>query len=389
MNVAEAIAEVLVREGVEFIVGYPVHPLIEACAELERYAEAIEADPARLAALEERLDRLERLRRKYGDDEDAILAFRDRAAAELAAVAGADARLGELEAERADRAKRVERAAAELSRGRRKAAVDMAEAVRAGLARLAMPEACFEVALEPVAAEEGLPCGGSGAEAAELRFSANPGEPPRALRRVASGGELSRVFLALKNVLRRAGAGTALVFDEVDAGVGGGVADRIGAVLAELAGAHQVLCITHLPQIAARADTHFRIAKTTRAGRTHASLERLDESARLDEVARMAGGETISEATRHHARALLDGNTQKSPKRKPTRKPASPRRPSASNRRRTAVPRYIHEKMSANRPVSFSFRFSVPPSVAMAMSAQNANVAEAQAKEAAEMKKRR
>ena len=302
----------------------------EACAELERYAEAIEADPARLAALEERLDRLERLRRKYGDDEDAILAFRDRAAAELAAVAGADARLGELEAERADRAKRVERAAAELSRGRRKAAVDMAEAVRAGLARLAMPEACFEVALEPVAAEEGLPCGGSGAEAAELRFSANPGEPPRALRRVASGGELSRVFLALKNVLRRAGAGTALVFDEVDAGVGGGVADRIGAVLAELAGAHQVLCITHLPQIAARADTHFRIAKTTRAGRTHASLERLDESARLDEVARMAGGETISEATRHHARALLDGNTQKSPKRKPTRKPASPRRPSAS-----------------------------------------------------------
>jgi DNA repair protein RecN (Recombination protein N) len=196
-----------------------------------------------------------------------------------------------------------------------------------------MPEARFEVALEPVAPEAGLPCGSSGAEAAELRFSANPGEPARALNRVASGGELSRVFLALKNVLRRAGAGTALVFDEVDAGVGGGVADRVGSVLAELAGSHQVLCITHLPQIAARADSHFRIAKATGGGRTAAAVERLDATGRRDEIARMAGGETITDATLEHAQALLDRAAgAPGPRGKARAKPQGSRRKSSRQR---------------------------------------------------------
>ncbi len=279
----------------------------EAGVDLERYAEAIEADPERLAGLEERLERLEGLRRKYGADEAEILAFREQAAQELASVAGADARLEKLDAERTALVESLERAAGKLGRGRRKAAKRLAEAVEAALVGLAMPDARFEVALEPVTPEEGLPCGASGAEAAELRFSANPGEPPRSLRRVVSGGELSRVFLALKNVLRRASAGTALVFDEVDAGIGGGVADRVGAVLAELSEAHQVLCITHLPQIAARADAHYRIRKGARGGRTATRVERLDARARVDELARMAGGAEVTAATRRHAQALLDG----------------------------------------------------------------------------------
>ncbi len=304
----------------------------EAAAELARYAEGAEADPARQAAVEERIDLLERLRRKYGEDETAILAFRDEAAARLEAIGGADARLDELARAKAERAEAVARRAAALSRGRRKAGRALAEAVQAGVARLGMPDARFEVALEPLAPEPGLPCGGAGAESVGLRFSANPGEPPRSLRRTASGGELSRVFLALKNVLRRGAAGTALVFDEVDAGVGGGVADRVGGVLAELAGSHQVLCITHLPQVAARADLHFRIAKGTLGGRTQARVERLDEAQRLEEVARMAGGETVSEATRRHAQALLEGGAPAGKKRArsargPSRRSPRPRAP--------------------------------------------------------------
>jgi DNA repair protein RecN (Recombination protein N) len=152
---------------------------------------------------------------------------------------------------------------------------------------------------------DGLPCGPGGAEAPQLLFRANPGEPALPLRRVASGGELSRVFLAVKNVLRKADAGLVLVFDEVDAGVGGAVAERVGRSLAELAEQHQVLCITHLPQIAALADTHFRVRKRAAGGRTSARVERLEGDARVDEIARMAGGARVGEATRRHARELL------------------------------------------------------------------------------------
>ncbi len=239
--------------------------------------------------------------------EEAVLAFRDAAAAELAQVAGAEERAAEAARERAGRAERLAARAAELGRGRAAAAARLGEALEAALHELGMTTARIEVALPPVEAPPGLPCGPTGAEAPELRFCANPGEPARPLRRVASGGELSRVFLALKNVLRRADAGMVLVFDEVDAGIGGPTADRVGRVLAELAAEHQVLCITHLPQIAARGATHFRVAKRQRGGRTCVEVERLDEDGRVEEIARMAGGEKVTEATRRHARELLAG----------------------------------------------------------------------------------
>jgi DNA repair protein RecN (Recombination protein N) len=279
--------------------------LDDAARELARYAEAIEVDPARLGEVEERLARLERLRRKYGPDETAILRVRDEAAAELEALGGADARLGELERERAVAREVLGRLAGRLSQGRAGAAARLAREVEARLRELAMPEARFEIALVPVEPPAGAPCGPGGAESAEFVFSANPGETPQALRRVASGGELSRVFLAVKGALRRAEGGMVLVFDEVDAGIGGRVADRVGKALAELAGEHQVLCITHLPQIAARADVHLRVDKRVRRERTRAGVTRLDGRARVDEIARMAGGETVGEATLRHAQELL------------------------------------------------------------------------------------
>jgi DNA repair protein RecN (Recombination protein N) len=279
--------------------------IAELARDAQRYADSIEADPGALARAEARLVELQRLRKKYGAGEEEVLAFRDRTAAELSELAGADERLGKLQAERDAAAARLVEAAAALSRGRVAAARRLAPAVESALAELSLAGARFEVRLDPLAPAAGLPVGPGGAESVEFLFSANPGEPVRPLRRVASGGELSRVLLAMKNVLRRAHAGMVLVFDEVDAGIGGAVADQVGRALAELAAEHQVLCITHLPQVAARATTHFRVEKQERSGRTLARVVRLSEPERVEEIARMAGGARIGEATLAHARALL------------------------------------------------------------------------------------
>ncbi|MBW2314535.1 MAG: DNA repair protein RecN [Deltaproteobacteria bacterium] len=278
----------------------------EAASDLERHADGVDADPARLAAVEDRLDRLERLRRKYGEDETRILTFRDEAATELATLRGAEEGLAKLESERGAALAALARAAEALTAGRTKAAGKLSRAGQKAIRGLALAEARFAVALDAAPGEDGLPCGPNGAETPVFRFSADPGVELRDLRRVASGGELSRVFLALKNVLRRSGAGMVLVFDEVDAGIGGAVADRVGAALAELAREHQVLCITHLPQVAARADHHLRVRKHTTKGRSSVSVECLEGEARVDEIARMAGGAEVGEATRQHARELLE-----------------------------------------------------------------------------------
>ena len=276
--------------------------LSDLARDVARYAESIEADPARLAALEERLRGIERLQRKYGATEAEILAFRERAAAELAALGDADARHGKLAEERAALAEALLRDAKALTRARGKGARALEKEVEAALPPLAMPGARFRVELAPALAPEGLPCAPSGHESPEFLFSANAELEPRPLRRVASGGELSRLFLALKGCLRRADPGTALVFDEVDAGIGGGVADRVGAALSQLAETHQVLCITHLPQLAARGDLHLAVRKD-RSGSV--SVEAVEGEARVEEIARMAGGATVLDATRRHARELL------------------------------------------------------------------------------------
>ena len=277
----------------------------DLAADLERRLDGLEADPGRLAQVEGRLHRIEALRRKYGASVEDVLAHRDAVGRELEALEGADTREAELEDERRAGRARLETDAAELSRGRARAAGDLARAVLPMLRELAMPEARFEVALPAAPAPEGLPCGPGGAEAPEFLFCANKGERLQPLRDVASGGELSRAFLALKQALREQAAGMVLVFDEVDAGVGGEAAERVGRRLAELAERHQVLCITHLPQIAAYAHRHFRVAKRTSAKRTGVAIAAVEGDERVNEIARMASGDRASDAAREFARELI------------------------------------------------------------------------------------
>jgi DNA repair protein RecN (Recombination protein N) len=277
----------------------------EVAIDLERHLDGIEADPSRLEQIEERLHRVEQLQRKYGASVEAVLRHREEAAAELEALDGADERVSELEQAASDRAASLARDAAALSKARSRTAGKLAREVEQALRELAMPHARFEVALPALDPPEGFPSGPSGLEAPEFRFCANRGEALQPLRRVASGGELSRAFLAIKQALREQGAGMVLVFDEVDAGIGGEVADKVGACLAELASVHQVLCITHLAQIAAHADAHFRVVKQERKSGTRARVERLDADGRVDEIARMAGGARPGAAAREYARELL------------------------------------------------------------------------------------
>ncbi|MEE8476108.1 MAG: DNA repair protein RecN [Myxococcota bacterium] len=284
--------------------------LRDAALELERYVASIEADPARLEGIDERLHRVERLQRKYGGSVAEILSFRDESAAELAGIEDAREREEQLLRQRGELRARLARDAVALTRGRVRAGRGLARIVEASLHELDMPEARFEVAFEPVEGLEDLPCGPHGAERPIFCFSANAGTPPRPLRRVVSGGELSRAFLAIKNALRESDAGMVLVFDEVDAGIGGRAADRVGRKLAELARSHQVLCITHLPQIAAYAGTHFRVEKQSPDNRAQARIIGVEGADRVEEIARMAGGESVGEATRRHARDLLNARAE-------------------------------------------------------------------------------
>jgi len=286
--------------------------LRDVVLDLTGQLDGIDLDPSRLATVEERLHRIEALQRKYGGSIEEVLRFRDEAAKELAAIQGADEREGALMREREAQEAELAKRARALSKGRRGAAKKLSATVEAALADLGMRGARFEVALEPAPAPEGMPCGAGGAEAPAFRFAANAGEPLKPLHKVASGGELSRAFLAIKGALREGEAGMLLVFDEVDAGIGGIAADRVGGRLAELAESHQVLCITHLPQIAAFADCHFRVRKGTRGGRTSVRIERIEGDARVEEIARMAAGEKVGEATRRHARELLRSRAQSS-----------------------------------------------------------------------------
>ncbi|HXV36895.1 MAG TPA: DNA repair protein RecN, partial [Myxococcota bacterium] len=279
--------------------------LRDASLRLERYAQRIDADPARLAAIDERLAQVEALQRKYGGAVEAVLRFRDSAAAELEQLEFASERAQSIEPLRASAAAELEAAAERLSKARHRAAKRLGSAVQSALRELAMPQARFAVMLEPAARPPELPCGPGGLEAAEFRFSASASGELLPLRRVASGGELSRTFLAIKSAVREADTGMVLVFDEVDAGIGGRTADRVGRCLADLAARHQVLCITHLPQIAAYASAHYRVEKREVDGRALARLVRVVGDDRVEEVARMAGGEEVVESTRRHARELI------------------------------------------------------------------------------------
>ena len=235
--------------------------LQEAAHTLRSYAESLDSDPKRLDTIEERLEVLRRLRRKYGDDEAAVITFAAEARNELESLTfGADDEES-LAAQLSEREAALELAAQELTRLRREQAVQFAQLVQDGLRELAMDRSVFEVAFNSAAIDA------TGADRVEFFFSANAGEPPRPLAKIASGGELSRVMLAIKSVYAGKAGVPTLVFDEVDAGLSGRAASAVARKLEALAGHYQVLVISHLPQIASRARRHFRIEKHERAGR--------------------------------------------------------------------------------------------------------------------------
>jgi DNA repair protein RecN (Recombination protein N) len=287
----DTIAERVAALGVE---------LADVGSELRDYAERIEADPGALQAIEERLEAIDRLERKHGGSVESALAHAERCREEIARLESAEVRGAEAEAALAEAEERRRELGERLSAGRAESAAPLEERVAAELERLSMAGARLEVALQPL--PDGV--GPSGRVTVELRVAPNPGIEPAPLRDAASGGELSRVMLALSGLGQTATAGT-VVFDEIDTGVGGNTARVVGERLRDLAEGRQVVCITHLPQVASLADTHFRIEKDVTDGQTIATVERLDGEAVVEEIRRMLGGDELDEAATHHARELL------------------------------------------------------------------------------------
>jgi DNA repair protein RecN (Recombination protein N) len=275
---------------------------------LRDFAEGIDASPGRLQEVEDRLALLERLKRKHGPTLADVVARRDALAAEHAALVGGTSSLADLERDLARASAAYLDVARNLSARRTRESDQLARAMESELADLAMERARFEVRL--TAATDETQWTERGIDQAEFFLSANVGEDPRPLARIASGGELSRVMLALKSLsVGRApaqGAARTLIFDEVDAGIGGRVATVVGQKLAALGERHQVLCITHLPQVATCGRTHFVIQKQTRGHRTVTSVTRLVGADRVDELARMMGGADAGERARAGAQELLD-----------------------------------------------------------------------------------
>lgn len=271
---------------------------------LRNYASRIEADPLSLQRTEDRLDQIGRLKRKYGATIADILAFKQQVDEELDLIRGHAQDRRQLEEKRDRQEGELRSLGAELSSRRTSAAAALQQALETEVHQLAMKNAVIEAALTPLTEPRS-----TGYERVELLFSPNPGELPRPLAKIASGGELSRLMLAFKQVLPE-GDVPSLVFDEVDAGIGGATSDIVGRKLKKVAARQQVLCITHLPQVAVFADHHLRVEKRIDHGRTQTVVAELDEISRTEEISRMLGGATITGTTRQHARELLAAVTQ-------------------------------------------------------------------------------
>ena len=273
-------------------------------ATLRLYRDGLEEDPYRLEQVSERLDQLRQLKRKYGETLHEVLLLGQRCREELQHLEGLDksiataaAELEQLQRELLDRAQA-------LSRRRRQVGLEMEEAMARELASLAFDRARFLVGWREVG-EDLDSLRAAGWDRGEFFFSPNLGEDPRPLAKIASGGELSRLLLAMKCLLARKDMVETVIFDEVDAGIGGQAAEAVAQKIQELAGHHQVLCITHLPQIAARGSLHFRVAKQVVEGRTQSAVTRLDQGERVAELSRMLAGDEVSEQTAAFAAELL------------------------------------------------------------------------------------
>jgi DNA repair protein RecN (Recombination protein N) len=270
---------------------------------LRDFGDSIDTSPGRLEHVEERLALLERLKRKHGPTLADVIARRDALDAEHTALTGGGGSASAIERSLSEAGAAFLRDARLLSAARRSAATRFATALERELAELAMERTRFEVRL--TRDEDEGRWSDRGIDSGEFYVSPNPGEELRPLARIVSGGELSRVMLALKTLATADQPGKTLIFDEVDAGIGGRVASVVGEKLRRLGERFQVLCITHLPQIAACAATHFHIEKRVRGSRTVTTVQRLDASTRIDELARMIGGANVGGQARLSARELL------------------------------------------------------------------------------------
>jgi len=286
-------------------------PLDDVTQSLRAYRGKIEVDPRRLEELDRRLDELIRLKRKYGDTVEAIVAFRNEAARTLEEIGQGEERAETLGRRLVALTPELTAATLTLSRRRKEAARKLESLVAREIHELGMAKARFQVQLSQEPAIPDAPsANGSrvtarGVDLVEFLIAPNPGEEPRPLARTASGGELSRIMLALKVVLAATDQVPVVIFDEVDAGIGGRTADTIGRKLRQVAHGRQVISVTHLPQIACYADHHLQVEKRIRAGRTAVGVVPLSGQERIQEVARMLGGESVTETSLRHARELL------------------------------------------------------------------------------------
>lgn len=285
-------------------------PLTDTLDEISRFLQAylrrIDFDPERLAQMEARLDLLNGLKKKYGGSLEAVLEREAELRSKVGLLENQEERIQELRDKEADCKAELLQRAKRLSASRVEAARKLAKVLEKELASLAMPQARFEIRVEPLTAGQ---IEGSfspqGADAISFYFSPNKGEELKLMNLIASGGELSRILLALKSVTRDPSASAVFVFDEVDTGIGGAVAEGVGKKLKKLAQSSQVLCITHLPQIAACGDVHYQISKVEKKDRTSTQVRRLEESERIDEIARMLAGVKVTDKALSHARELL------------------------------------------------------------------------------------
>jgi DNA repair protein RecN (Recombination protein N) len=280
----------------------------EAADELRRYGENIDMDPARRDQVEERLDAIQAISRKHRVEPDDLPGLTETLRNEHDDLSHAEERGRELETQAAAARTEFLSLARALSQARREAATAFAAAVTDAMHSLGMPGGVFAIELTPIDADAARPWG---LEQVEFRISANPGQSPRSLARIASGGELSRMSLAIQVIASDGSAIPTMVFDEVDSGVGGGVAEMVGRRLQELGSNRQVLCVTHLPQVASLADLHFRISKVTDGKSTRTRVHSLQHDERVEELARMLGGVEITSKTLEHAAEMLAGGSRR------------------------------------------------------------------------------
>lgn len=280
----------------------------DAAERLRDFRESLDFSPGEYDALETRLSQLRRLEKKYGADEAGLAALLEAAQRGLEELDGSEEKRRELEAELAKRKKAAYNSAKELSQLRRAAGEELRQRVEQGLRELSMPSVRFETEIVPLEGEPGFDATGMD----EVRFlmSANAGEAPGRISKIASGGELARIMLVMKDVLSERDGTPAMVFDEIDEGVSGVAAQRVAEKLARLSKKKQVICVTHLPQIAAVADTHFRIEKTERDGRTYTKVTPLEREGRIRELARLHGGANITDTTLASAAEQLDAASE-------------------------------------------------------------------------------